>query len=117
MFNFKVIDRLSNKVVENAITYNGYVYKNFYNFQDGEPYNDEDIEVLLGTGIMLDGKELFRGDILKDEENYLWEVVYRNGSFMLENLYFPGAILIDSIEIMSFEFVGNKFENPKILEG
>lgn len=110
MFNYKIIDKLTNKVAENVITYNGYVFK------DGEPCKEEYFEVLLGTGIALEGKEIFRGDILRDEENYLWEVVYRDGLWMVENLHFPGSILINSIEVMKFEFVGNKFENPGILE-
>lgn len=62
-------------------------------------------------------REVYEGDIYKDEENMLWEVIFdkKDVSYKLENLHIPGKTTIRSIKDM--DHVGNIYENPELLEG
>ena len=34
--------------------------------------------------------DIYTGDLLKDSNGHIWEVVFENGKFICENIYFPG---------------------------
>lgn len=59
------------------------------------------------------GMEIYEGDLLEDEENLLWEVEFRDGCFIAANVFMPGSFYIAKDMVK----VGNKYENPELMEG
>jgi hypothetical protein len=47
-----------------------------------------------------DGSVVLVGDIYKDEENFLWEVIKDDGRYLLENMHIPGRRKIEDIRFM-----------------
>lgn len=45
-----------------------------------------------------DGSKVYVGDLYKDEENFLWEVMLENGEPILENVHIPGQMGIEEIK-------------------
>lgn len=80
------------------------------NWLDGERFI-----ISQDTGIKADGVSVFTGDILQDDEGYLWIVQYINGGCaavdsqehnVIENLY---LVARDS------QVMGNIWQNPELL--
>lgn len=63
------------------------------------------------------GKEIYEGDILEDEENNLvFEVVWYDGGLMLKD----SQELHESFSIIPPDYlriIGSRFDNPELLEG
>lgn len=81
-----------------------------------------DIELLQSTGLFdKNGKEIFEGDIVKHDpvpnqfiSNGYFEIIQaRSGEWRMDN-YRGGQVLAYSNH--EVEVVGNKFENPELLE-
>ena len=47
-----------------------------------------------------DGSVVLVGDIYKDEENFLWEVIEDDGKYLLENMHILGRRKIEDIRFM-----------------
>lgn len=78
----------------------------------GEGYTVETDTIGEYTGLKdKNGKEIYEGDILKDEENMLWEVIFDEGMFKLENIHIPGRRFITE----DIEIIGNIYENSELL--
>ena len=65
------------------------------------------------------GKEIYEGDIVKDNLNYNWQIIWENGSVQaIRNDetkitdYFPVA---SHIESRGLEVIGNIYENKELL--
>ena len=87
-------------------------------FDDGQTLGDyfdcfDKEKIMQYTGLKdKKGKEIYEGDILKDEENMLWKVIFDNGCFKLENIHIPGRMFITK----DIEIIGNIYENLEMME-
>lgn len=78
-------------------------------------YNTPDLELMQYIGLKdISKQEVYEGDLLQDEENYLWEVIYKEGKYVLENIDFPGERDITDCKYLCK--VGNVYENSKLLK-
>lgn len=84
---------------------------NFFDF--------DDITLLEYTGLKdSNGKEIYEGDILKNDYGDLWVVVWEGTGFMLalngesKSIYSANEYYFSSCEV-----VGNIYEKPELLEG
>lgn len=72
----------------------------------------KDIEIMQFTGLKdKKGKEIYEGDILKDNEDYIWICNFRNQR-MLHNKTEGWSDIFPTEQ----EIIGNIYENPKLLE-
>lgn len=85
-----------------------------------------DFILMQSTGLFdKNGNEIFEGDIVRYEccpEIYVEEVIYDNkhcnfGTIDKDGETFSFDALISDIHVGCFEVVGNKYENPELLEG
>ncbi len=88
-------------------------------YEDYEGYymEEEVIPESVGQYTGMNNKEIYEGDLYKDEENMLWEVVYHGtytGAFILVNTDVPARLLLTAINEM--KAAGNRFDNPELLE-
>jgi hypothetical protein len=87
-------------------------------FRDGETvyFDINDVDLLQYTGLKdRNGTEIYEGDVMKDYDGKLLEVISGDSGF-----YFKGdAGWYDSFGNLadSFEVVGNKYQNPELVEG
>lgn len=89
---------------------NGQIYYNGLNIT-------ERIDLLQYTGLKdKNKKEIYEGDILKDEENFLWKAVVIDGGWAIECIDLIGMQCLTMTETRHFEIVGNIYENPELLE-
>ncbi len=78
--------------------------------------NMDEVILMQYTGVKDKNEgEVCKGDMYKDEENMLWEVIFdkEDTSYKLENLHTPGRTTIRNIKDM--DHVGNIYENPELL--
>jgi len=74
---------------------------------------DEDIKVMQFTGLLdKNDKEIYEGDIVTEDDE-IGLVRYGDGMFYAFNYGFEHAILSSPKDL---EVIGNKFENPELLE-
>ena len=71
------------------------------------------------------GKEIYEGDIIQIPDDYemygmacgeKYEVDFKNGRFRLRPKYRPDALGYDLEGVEECEVLGNKYENPELLE-
>lgn len=86
----------------------------------GNPFgyvNFDDCELMQYTGLEdKNSKEIYENDLLEDEEKQLWQVIFEDGCFIIENVFIPGRqwITKDMIKVGN---VYEIYENPELLEG
>jgi YopX protein len=68
------------------------------------------------TGLKVNGKEIYEGDVLKDDENFLWKVTYHPGYFALECDDLIALEPISVNRVMCSKVIGNIYENPELLD-
>ena len=87
--------------------------------------NFDEIELMQSTGLKdKNGTEIYEGDVVRYEccpESYVEEVIYDNkhcnfGTIDKNGETFSFNALISDIYVGCFEVVGNKYENPGLLE-
>ena len=93
-------------------------------FEDFEPINDllAGVENLMQyTGLHdKNGKEIYEGDAIKDEEDCKFSVVwgYHNCGFYLESAE-DNEYNVEMVYVLNnkVEIIGNIYENPELLKG
>lgn len=84
----------------------------------------EDFELMQFTGLKdKNGKEIFEGDILRDENDNKFEVYFADGigAWRMVNLKYEEDcysfdICESGLESGALEVIGNIYENPELLE-
>ena len=80
----------------------------------------EDVILMQFTGLLdRNGKEVFEGDIVKEEldNTYYWAIGYRDGAFVdLEGQTTLYEMNIEDGELTNLEVVGNIYSNPELLK-
>lgn len=85
-------------------------------------YRDDklkDIVLMQCTGLKdHNGKLIYEGDIVKERNNFILQITYRQdkGAFYLENDRIAGAISELRCSTNTMEVIGNIYENPELLE-
>ena len=91
-------------------------------FDDGQTLGDyfdcfDKEKIMQYTGLKdKTGREIYEGDILKDEENFLWKVCTADGGWTIECIDMPGLQCLTMTETTFYEIIGNIYENPELLE-
>ena len=113
------------------------MYYDVYPFKDGtlllsydgiafDEVPASDFILMQSTGLKdKNGKEIYEGDIVRYEccfESYVEEVIYDDkhcnfGTIDKDEKTFSFDALISDFDVDCFEVVGNKYENPELLEG
>ena len=128
---FRAWDKRRNKWIEqeSLVINNGLLYEDRRDFEDGEPLSDDDAELVGYTGLKdKNGVEIYEGDILEMAEQSLlrFEVVYDAGHMAFMRNWIdkrvPAIRCKGEMEHLSantdfLEVIGNRFENPELLEG
>jgi uncharacterized phage protein (TIGR01671 family) len=76
-----------------------------------------DFELMQYTGLKdKNGKEIYEGDIVKDEENFVGQILYEDGSFKVHcmDLMATGHLFGQACKYLNA--IGNIYENPELLE-
>lgn len=67
------------------------------------------------TGLVdIKGKQIYNADLIKDDESFIWEVIYNQGAFYARCNDLMARQLLSSINLFG-NVVGNKYENPDLL--
>ncbi len=69
--------------------------------EDGDLFHVNSDTIGEFTGIHDKYKnEIYAGDLLKDEGNFIWEVIFDKGKFICENIHTPGTKAVQSDAIV-----------------
>lgn len=113
---------------DQLIIWNGNVYANDnskLNVDNLKGWNIDEKYLMQSTGLKdKNGKEIYEGDIVRYEccfGSYVEEVIYDDkhcnfGTIDNDEETFSFAALISHSDVDCFEVVGNKYENPELLE-
>lgn len=80
----------------------------------------EDCILIQCTGLKdKNGELIYEGDIVKDRNNFILQITYRQdkGAFYLENNRIAGAIFELKCSTNTMEVIGNIYENPELIGG
>ncbi|MEK5069794.1 YopX family protein [Sporosarcina sp. FSL K6-1508] len=68
-----------------------------------------------GTGLVdIKGNQIYNSDLIKDDENFVWEVIYSQGAFYARCNDLMARQLLSSINLFGV-VVGKKYENPDLI--
>lgn len=109
MANVSSIDFETRKIV---VTFN-----NPYFAQTKFEFGDGDYTLMQSTELKdKNGKEIYDGDIFRDNDTFIWQVYNEDGMFMARGgEYGLSEILIEFVT-EHCEIIGNIYENPELLE-
>ncbi|MED0680351.1 YopX family protein [Aneurinibacillus thermoaerophilus] len=89
-----------------------------YGFKDVDDYEERELKQSQYTGRKdKNGREMYEGDIVNNEDNETAVIVYDSGSFILQ--YPDSPLDFDSLfdfQDKELEIIGNIYENPELLE-
>lgn len=130
-FKFRIWNKLANMMTYNFMLGNYMqISKVDYEKKDwvGVNYEPEyicfenegikNIEIMQSTGLKdKNGKLIYEGDIVKDRNNFILQITYRQnkGAFYLKNNKITGAISELKCSTNTMEVIGNKFQTPELL--
>lgn len=113
------------EMYDKPVVYDGEFYLDWREFENGETYNGA--VLMQSTGLKdKNGSEIFEGDIVKYKagcNTFTEEVAYDKdfAGFGVRdanaNIIFTFGELAEDIDLHSLEVIGNKYENPELLEG
>ena len=123
---FRALDRLTGKMFPVGII--DYSIQSVYIEEPNGMYCErdfDDIELMQFTGLKdINGKEVYEGDIIKDSEDFIAQVVY-DKEYAGFGLNYQPFDLVDGLSVTfeelkneyrnAFEVIGNKYENPELL--
>ena len=78
----------------------------------------DNFTLLQYTGLKdKNGKEIYEGDIFRDNDTYLWEVFFEDGMFCAKGGEYDLVEALIEFIPEHCEIIGNIYENPELLEG
>lgn len=127
---FRVWNTETNKMITNVKEMGVFALKSIYSIDEFLVIpTDEKYPLMQYTGFKIKNIEIYENDIIRARKNYLYKVVFENGSFVLYHLNkYDGQELIcwgllrrffdsDMKDILEeSEIIGNIYENPELLE-
>ncbi|MGF9978699.1 YopX family protein [Viridibacillus arvi] len=67
------------------------------------------------TGLIdIKGNQIYHTDLIKDDENFIWEVIYKQGAFYAKCDDLMAEQLLSSVNLFGV-VVGNTYEHPELL--
>ena len=126
---FRAWDKNNNEMVEVAnIDYGAYKTKIEYltvEYKNGETLTEyaDSFELMQYTGLKdKNGKEIYEGDIVEYSRGFFGATIYKQVVKFSDGMFIPLVIVeegyncIDEYQRELFEVIGNKYENPELLE-
>lgn len=127
---FRVWNTETNKMIINVKEMGVFALKSIYSIDEFLVIPTvEKYPLMQYTGFKIKNIEIYENDIIRARKNYLYKVVFENGSFVLYHLNkYDGQELIcwgllrrffdsDMKDILEeSEIIGNIYENPELLK-
>ncbi|WP_277585861.1 YopX family protein [Psychrobacillus antarcticus] len=68
------------------------------------------------TGLIdIKGNQIYNADLIKDDENFLWEVINKQGAFYAKCDDLLAEQLLSSVNLFGTD-IGNVYEHPELIE-